>query len=144
MNKTSMIGILMVVGLVSLLTAAPASGQTIAKFSVPFQFVAGDRVLPAGEYLVKVDSGLRSLQIRHAWGVDGAFLAAVPARTMDAASVGKLVFTAYGSARLLQTVWIGGRAVGLELPMSKAQRELAKAAGTNLMARATVEVVAAQ
>ena len=52
MHKTSMIGILMVVGLVSLLMAPPASGQTIAKFNVPFEFVAGDRVLPAGEYRV--------------------------------------------------------------------------------------------
>ncbi len=144
MNKTSMIGILMVVGLVSLLSAPPASGQTIAKFNVPFQFVAGNHVLPAGEYLVKVDSSLRGIQIRQAWGDDGAFLAAVPARTMDAASIGKLVFNAYGNVRLLQTVWIGGRAEGVEVPASKAQREIAKASAANLMARATVEVVTAQ
>ena len=144
MNKTSLIGILMVVGLVSLLTAPPASAQTNAKFSVPFQFVAGDRVLPAGEYRVKVDSGLRRLEIRQAWADDGAFLAAVPVSTKDAARIGKLVFSAYGSVRLLQTVWIGGRAEGVELPASKAQRELAKASATNLTARTTVEVVTAQ
>ena len=69
---------------------------------------------------------------------------AIPALTKDAANASKLVFTAYGSVKLLQWVRIGGRAEGLELPASKAQREFAKASGTNLMARATVEVVAAQ
>jgi hypothetical protein len=144
MNKTSMIGILMLVGLVSLLTAAPASGQTIARFNVPFQFVAGDRVLPAGEYRVTVDSGLRRVEIRQAGADDGAFLMATPAITKDAANASKLVFTATGSVKLLQWVRIGGRAEGLELPVSKAQREFAKAAGLDLMARATVEVVTAQ
>ena len=144
MHKTSMIGILMVVGLVSLLMAPPASGQAIAKFNVPFQFVAGDRVLPAGEYRVTVDSGLRRVEIRQAGADDGAFLMAIPALTKDAANASKLVFTEYGSVKLLQWVRIGGRAEGLELPASKAQREVAKASGTNLMARAAVEVVAAQ
>jgi hypothetical protein len=144
MKKTSMIGILMVVGLVSLLMAPPASGQTIAKFNVPFQFVAGGQVLPAGEYRVKVDSGLRRAEIRQAGTQDGAFLAAVPVSTMDMAVTGKLVFSANGSVRLLQSVWIGGRAERVELPTSKAQREFAKNAGANLVARATVEVVAAQ
>lgn len=144
MHKTSMIGILMVVGLVSLLMAPPASGQTIAKFNVPFEFVAGDRVLPAGEYRVNVDSGLRRVEIRQAGADDGALLMAIPALTKDAANASTLVFIAYGSVKLLQWVRIGGRAEGLELPASKAQREMAKASGTNLMARAAVEVVAAQ
>jgi hypothetical protein len=144
MIKTSIIGILMVVGLVSLLMAPPASGQTIAKFNVLFQFVAGDQVLPAGEYRVKVDSSLRRLEIRLAGEDDGAFLAAVPVSTMDIAVTGKLVFSAYGGVRLLQSVWIGGRTERVELPTSKAQRESAKTAGTNLVAMATVEVVAAQ
>ncbi len=144
MKKTSMVGILMVVGLVSLLTAPPASGQSIAKFNVPFQFVAGDRVLPAGQYRIKVDSALRLLEIRQELGDDGAYLAAIPAFTTEAANTTKLVFSAYGDVRLLQWVRIGGRTEGLELPTSKAQREFAKASGTNLVARATVEVVAAQ
>ena len=144
MNKTSMIGILMVVGLVSLLMAPAASGQTIAKFNVPFQFVAGGQVLPAGEYRVKVDGSLRLLEIRRAGADDGSFLTAVPVSTRDIAGAGKLVFNAYGSVRLLQSVWIRGRAEGVELVTSKAQREFAKAAGAKLMARAAVEVVAAQ
>jgi hypothetical protein len=144
MNKASMIGILMVVGLVSLLTAPPASGQTIAKFSVPFQFVAGDRVLPAGEYRIKVDSGLRLLDIRQAGADDGAFVTAIPALSTDVAGNTKLVFTAYGSVRMLQSVWVRGHAVGLELPTSKTQLELARASASNLVARTTVEVVTAQ
>jgi hypothetical protein len=144
MNKTSMVGILMVVGLVSLLTAPPASGETIAKFNVPFQFVAGDRVLPAGEYRIKVDSALRLLEIRQAGADDGAFVTAIPALSTDVASNTKLVFTADGSVRMLQSVWVRGRAEGVEVPTSKTQRELARASASNLVARATLEVVAAQ
>ena len=144
MNKTSMVGILMVVGLVSLLTAPPASGETIAKFNVPFQFVAGDRVLPAGEYRVKVDGALRLLEIRQALGDDGTYVAAVPAVTTDTANTTKLVFNADGGVKMLQSVRIRGRAEGVDVPTSKTQRELAKASASNLVARGTVEVVAAQ
>ena len=144
MNKTSMIGILMVVGLVSLIAAPTASGQPIAKFNVPFQFMAGDRVLPAGEYLVKVDSALRVIEIRQAWTNERAFLPAVPVSTLDTARTGKLVFGVLGSVRLLETVWVSGCSGGVQLPMSKAQREIAKAAGANLTARAAVEVSSAQ
>jgi hypothetical protein len=144
MNKTSMIGILMVVGLVSLLAAPPASAETIVKFNVPFQFMAGDRVLPAGEYRVRLDSGLRHVEIRQAQADDGAFLMAVPASTKDAANSTKLVFATYGSMKMLQGVRIGGRTEGVEVPASKAQREFARASGTKLVASTTVEVVAAQ
>jgi hypothetical protein len=144
MNKTSMIGILMVVGLVSLLAAPPASAQTIVKFNVPFQFMAGDRVLPAGEYRVRLDGGLRHVEIRQALADDGAFLIAIPASTKDASNSTKLVFTAYGSMKMLQGVRIGGRAEEVELPTSKAQREFARVSGTKLVASTTVEVVAAQ
>ena len=81
-------------------------------------------------------------------GDTGAHLWTVPVQLKSAADTGRLVFHGYGNVRVLQSMWIGGRAEGVELPKSKTERELARVAGTDMIARAAVkpavEVISAQ
>lgn len=124
--------------------ATPANGQTMARFNVPFQFVAGDQVLPAGEYRVTVGQGLRRIDLRQVSDDKGAYLAAIPTQLNSTANTGTLVFNVYGKVRVLQAMRIRGTAEGIELPLSKVTRELARAGVTDLMAKAPVELVSAQ
>jgi len=139
-----MAAIVMSLCLLVMAGATPANGQTMARFNVPFQFVAGDQVLPAGEYRVTVEQGLRRIDLRQVGGDEGAGLAAIPAQLERAVNAGTLVFNVYGSVRVLQAMRIGGRTEGIELPLSKAAREMARAGAPDLMAKAPVELVSAQ
>lgn len=48
----------------AVLLAPPAAAQSsILRCNVPFAFAAGDRVVPAGEYRVAIDNGLRLFRI---------------------------------------------------------------------------------
>ena len=142
-NHWWMAGIVLAICLLAL-TSAPANGQTIAKFEIPFQFVAGDQVLPAGEYRVTVDSALRRIELRQVGQDSGAHLVAVPQHLDRAANSGKLIFNGYGTTRVLQSMQIGGRCEGVELPPSKAGREMVRAAQTTMYARTKIEITSAQ
>jgi hypothetical protein len=50
--KKNVLVALLVVGVLALAGAMPASAQSLSKVNVPFQFVVGDSVLPAGNYTV--------------------------------------------------------------------------------------------
>lgn len=120
-----------------------AAAQTAQRldFEVPFEFVAGDRRLPAGRYTVrrvKVDSEA-ALRIEDAQGRVRATVltnaAAAPARRAA------LTFKRYGGRHFLAGVWMPGAPTGRELQESKQERELRAEAGC---AARTIAVVARQ
>jgi hypothetical protein len=49
-NNAWKIGTLMAIGVLVLLSATSAYGQTSMRFNVPFEFLAGDQTMPAGQY----------------------------------------------------------------------------------------------
>lgn len=88
------------------LTAVSAQAQTARKtqkFTVPFQFNVGNKVLPAGEYLVSVDNQTIRLQKS-----DGkANVIALSQRTAsNSDSEVKLTFRQYGDQIYLSQVWL--------------------------------------
>ena len=128
----------MTIGVLALLAATSANAQTIARFQVPVQFLAGDKMLPAGDYHVVVNPVSRTVEVRLSDGSSGLFLAAIPdQRAVAAPARGRLVFQNYGNVYALREVWVRGDAQGLGLPKSKAERELARAANANLLAKAS-------
>jgi hypothetical protein len=55
-NLLSKLSILATLTLIALIITMPANAQTkILRIHVPFEFYAGDNVLPAGDYRVAVD-----------------------------------------------------------------------------------------
>ena len=54
---------LMGIGAAVFALAASAGAQTsILRMEIPFQFIAGDQVMPAGQYVVRIDEGFRRVQ----------------------------------------------------------------------------------
>ena len=95
--------------------------------NIPFQFVAGDQTLLAGEYRIeRVFSGsLGPLRIR---STDDHALTTVMTMTVSANDwqESKLIFNRYGNHYFLSQIWTQGDNSGRELFKSQRESELAR------------------
>lgn len=125
LNKAVVIAISLFV----LAAVTPLSAQTAwMRMQVPFQFLAGDNLLPAGEYEVELAPTLNRMTIRPMDGSAGLFLPIGATQlTRLTPDKGKLVFYKYGSHYVLRRVWNSDSVQGFELPKSNTEREMAKA-----------------
>ena len=102
-------------------TSLVAQSSTPMKVNVPFNFVAGAKTLPAGQYQVQTDGPsvvwIRSADFK-------TTLNLIPNSTEDAQmnGVAALKFNRYGDRYFLSQIWTGSNR-GKELPRSRAERE---------------------
>ncbi len=121
------IGTLMAISVFVLLLATSAYGRTSTRFAIPFQFLAGDQMMPAGQYSVRLDLGTRTQNLRHESDQSMSSLRVIPGkRSLDQVEEGRLLFKAYGNAGVLAKVWTRGGDDASDLPVSKAERELVR------------------
>ena len=112
-----------------LTTAISASAQSGSNFTVniPFDSMAGKKILPAGEYKVIVHVGAAS-KVLMIHSTDGRTKLATPAALAvegrESSDRAMLVFNRYGDQYFLSQVWEAGRTTGQELPKSPAEREI--------------------
>ncbi|HSB15201.1 MAG TPA: hypothetical protein VLE22_12140 [Bryobacteraceae bacterium] len=126
-NNYSSKRILIAAGLLALLSVADVCAETkLVRIEIPFRFIAGDQVLPAGVYRVAVDPAFNRMELRTEDGASGAFVSVYTAAKAPASDTGKLLFHGYGNTFFLQGVWAAGMTSGYKLPASKAEREMAK------------------
>ena len=131
-RSLTMSGLLLVVTAISVHAQSERSKVT----NIPFNFVVGQKTLPAGEYTVEPNR--RDSQ--NVWLVqsrDGhvsALFTTMSVRTSEAQDKAKLVFHKYGDQYFLSQIWTPGANSGRELPMPRLERELAK----NTIARETI------
>ena len=117
-------------GAAALLWAAPASAQVSRmRMDIPFTFVAGDRILPAGNYWVTVDQDF--LRLRFDSMSDRIvgmirLAAATDSRPGTKAAQGTLRFTRYGGQHFLSAVWRPGQEEGNRVVTSKRLLEAAR------------------
>ena len=114
-------------GLVAALTlvvAANAQAVNAVVINVPFDFVAGEKLMPAGRYAVRrVKSDAESALIIRS--VDGRSTAVFLTNTGDARPrASALVFRLRGDRHFLAEVSMPGTASVRELPKSSAERRL--------------------
>ena len=117
---------------------APLYGQSM-KVEIPFDFVAAQATLAAGEYSVSRNSPAQGMvrlvnsQGETAVCLAGAIQAGRPSTTT------KLVFNRYGSHYFLSQVWMVGDDQGHLLRPSKAEREIARTfkPGTEILTAST-------
>jgi hypothetical protein len=127
--KKHSIAVSILLGLFLLAAAAPGQAQQSLRVKIPFDFVANQTALPAGEYLVQ-PSGLASpaLIVKRTDGGKPA-VATMMSQSVDA-NGGKhescLVFRVYGDRYFLSEMWIGGSVSGRQFPISRIEKELAK------------------
>lgn len=118
--------VLFAFGLLLVVSAAQAQ-QPVLKANIPFNFVVGNRVLPAGEYELSSMSAAANVIAVHDW--DNKAFSAVgtnPCSLNAPSKTSKLVFHRLGGEYFLYQVWIEGRDTGREFPRTKLETQLAK------------------
>jgi len=118
----------------ALLASSSASAQTDrVKANIPFDFIAGKKTLPAGEYTIERGTSnqrdlllIRSADNRHAlflWAMD-TIARKTPTET-------DLIFNRIGDEYFLSKIWIAGEDTGREIREPRAERELERGLAKN-------------
>src|SRR5262249_47935945 len=116
---------------------ASVYGQATERMTVnvPFNFKAGEVMLPAGHYtitpFITAGTATDGLILRHSDGHANAILFTMPVEAHRREETSRLVFNRYQGQYFLSKVWIAGRTLGRELPKSRAERELVKNSSPN-------------
>ena len=97
-----------------------AQSKIKAQGNVPFDFIVGEKALPAATYQVS-EIGDHTLMIRSANGKEGMLVQCNSAEKLNSQSP-KMVFHKYGDRYFLYQVWYGDKE-GLEFRKSKLERE---------------------
>ena len=120
-------------GLGLLLTVSAAQAQEPrVKANIPFDFVVGDRVMPAGEYMV-IPTGSTGLVIAISSETkpETALATTFACATSGPSKDTKLVFHSLAGRYFLSQVWVEGYSQGRELRRSKSEVQLAKNGNAN-------------
>ena len=95
--------------------------------AVPFDFMVGNRHMPAGTY--DITSGQSTLLVRGEDNGSASFVLSFSAYAAKTQEQAKLVFKRYGERYFLSQVWYPGSDQGRQLQVSKVERELAMNSG---------------
>jgi hypothetical protein len=139
--KTRALVMAAVMALTAMATTRVAQAQEGVAVNIPFDFVAGNTQLPAGEYTVKVSAPTHSLiLISRKDATKSAFINTNPAVSNVPQTESKLIFNRYGDRYFLAQVWQEGNAQGRQLVKSSREKEVALTA--NLETEGQVTLVA--
>lgn len=104
----------------------PAQGDLCA--NIPFEFIVGSKVLPAGNYVVRINNETGLVEVCE----DGIYCESVvtsPVEAVQAPAQAELAFRKYGEQYFLSQIWSTGR-VGRHLPDSSLQPNVTEAIRT--------------
>jgi hypothetical protein len=116
------------------LTAAVSGNAQVATsfmFNAPFQFVAGDAILPPGKYVVRTaEEGTTVLEIT---GVDtkaSALLNVESTQSPKTPDKSEVIFKKYGDEHVLSEVWEQGNNTGAVVTKARFEKRYEKKGGT--------------
>ena len=111
-----------------LLAAFVAHAQSSRPINVrvPFDFVAAERALPAGDYTVTPAFSDHTMLIRSTDSKHALFVITIGAQSPDFQKVPKLIFHRYGKYYFLSEVWTSSTNMGSLLPKPALERMLAR------------------
>jgi len=113
-------------GLLLAVSAAQAQ-ETRVKANIPFDFVVGNKVLPAGEYMVVSEGRTNQAIVIRSDDTNSAILSlTLSCSSLNPSDKTKLVFHSLAGRYFLSQGWMQGYDKGRELPKSKAEVQLAK------------------
>lgn len=115
------------VGFAVLLMATAGYAQTTkVAATIPFNFIAGDRSYPAGDYLFSNNNGNVLLIASTENIANNKMILSQACETLSPSDKTILVFRQMGGNYFLQQIWVAGRTRGRELPRSKSEIQLAQ------------------
>ena len=134
-----------ILGMVSLMVLAVLASTRVAQaqqsllVNIPFDFVAGNQTLPAGQYAVSVASvGHSLLLVDRKDGIASAFLITNAVAANEIQTESKLIFNRYGDRYFLSKVWTEGNSRGRELLKSAREKEMAQTAKNETQGQVTL------
>lgn len=140
----TMLALLLTLALATTATTANGQDKRMVKANVPFEFIVGDKTLPAGEYVIRAASiGGEALSIQGTVSNHRAVRFANTTRRADKSAA--LVFHRYGESFFLSQIWLGD-GEGRQLLKSRQQRaidrELSRIAGNRTSTHTEVVLLA--
>ena len=113
---------------VGTLTVPTAHAQTTLTVNVPFEFVAGGKYMPPGQYVIKARANRDALQIFDERG-HSIFLLGTTNTDNRLLEESRLVFHRYGEVSFLSGIYWQGYREGREFRKSRYEQELARNVG---------------
>ena len=113
-----------------MLTAISVAAQSARSkiTNIPFDFIVGEKTLPAGEYTFEPNrrdsDNVWLIQSRK--GNASVLVATISVRANQSPDETQLVFRKYGDQYFLSQIWTPGGNTGRELLITRSERELAK------------------
>ena len=115
-----------VLALAAMATTRVVQAQETLRANIPFDFVAGNTSLPAGEYLVEASGPTHTLLlIDRKDAISSAFINTNAAVSAVPQSESKLVFNRFGDRYFLSQVWTAGYSTGRQLMKTAREKEIA-------------------
>ena len=97
--------------------------NVVMRATIPFEFQTGDRLMPAGEYVIQERDAL--VTFKHVDGKAASTLFTFGASGRGPAQNARLEFNRYGNAYFLAAVWNSITQDGREVPQTAREKELA-------------------
>ncbi len=124
MKRAKLMSTMMLVLLSGVAVAQLTSEQKLVTH-VPFEFIAANKIVPAGDCIVQSASpNAMTLMIRNVAAHVGLFAQASPSESKKPARGYALVFNHYGNQYFLSGIKLEGTKTMYNLPESKAEAEL--------------------
>jgi hypothetical protein len=111
----------------SVTVSAQLSRDLVAK--VPFDFVAGYKSFPAGEYRVSSGPAQGLVTVRSLDGKTSGFVMSHRAESVKTQTNSRLIFNRYADRYFLSQIWVEGDTSGAQLRKTPAELEAAERAG---------------
>ena len=108
-------------------TSLTAQSKPLMTVNVPFNFAAGAKTLPAGEYRVSA-MARNVVAIQTADYKTTVMLVSHSTENTNMDGLGGLTFNRYGDRYFLSQIWMGSN-LGQEVPKTRAEREQIAATG---------------
>jgi len=107
--------------------SAAHAQQPSLQAAIPFNFVAGNKVLPAGHYSLREwDTSSTVVALRDLDEPIASFSTTSPCSLNEPAKSSKLVFHRIGNEYFLYQIWVEGETTGRQFPMGKLEVQMAK------------------
>jgi hypothetical protein len=118
-----------VMALSAMATTRVAQAQEVVVVNIPFDFSAGNKTLPAGEYSVRVQFNDRRMLLLERKDSSAAMFILTNNVVANAPqSESKLIFNRYGDRYFLSQVWNEGDPRGWQLTKTAREKEIAQTA----------------
>lgn len=111
---------------VLLLGSIVQAQQTRVQATIPFNFLVGDKVYPAGEYNIQPSfSGEGVLRLDRMGDPQATLVPSNTCTSLNPSETTKLIFHRMGGAYFLYQIWTQGNNSGREFPRSKTEIKMA-------------------